>query len=524
LLTDGSRIYFGEKRGAVPILAEVSAAGGDTAVINTPFPFGGLCDISPDHSSLLVSANASLSLMEAQLWILPVPAGAPRQVGNLVATDAAWSPDSLHIAYSQGNDLYIADTSGKNSRKLATLAGSVEMVTWSPGGKKLRFNLDDRGTRAASLWEISVDGGDLHPLLPGWNNPPSERQGKWTQDGRHFVFSSIRNDKRNLWVLRENPLFWTGTNSRPVQLTFGPMEFRSAIPSLDGKKLFAIGSQRRGELARFDVKTRQFVPYLPGIPANALDFSRDGQWVTYATYPDATLWRSRVDGSEKLQLSFPPLEAFVPRWSPDGKWVVYEGRSEGKLWETYLVSRDGGNSRSLLPPDRTTAAPGWSPDGNTVMFSGLPWANASPEKASSVQLLNLKTNQETFLPGSEGFWDPNWSPDGRYVVALTADSNRLMIYDFNSQKWVVLASIQNATSLTWSKDSRYIYFDTLYVEEPAIYRIGLLDRKLEWLASLKDFRITSLFASRMNLTPEGSPVLLRDTGIEEIYALDLTTQ
>ena len=37
LLTDGSRNYFSEARAGVPVLAEVSATGGETAIINTPF-------------------------------------------------------------------------------------------------------------------------------------------------------------------------------------------------------------------------------------------------------------------------------------------------------------------------------------------------------------------------------------------------------------------------------------------------------------------------------------------------------
>jgi Tol biopolymer transport system component len=61
------------------------------------------------------------------------------------------------------------------------------------------------------------------------------------------------------------------------------------------------------------------VPYLPGISAEDLAFSADGQWVVYASYPDGLLWRSRVDGSERLQLTFPPLQAELPRWSHDAK-------------------------------------------------------------------------------------------------------------------------------------------------------------------------------------------------------------
>ncbi len=128
LLTDGARIYFTEQRGGNFVLAEVSAAGGETAVIQTPFPFGGLCDISPDRSALLLKGQ-SFAYEGGPLWILPIPAGAPRRVGSLIALNAAWSPDPQRIAYSQGNELYIANSNGSDSRKVATLSGLVSAIS-----------------------------------------------------------------------------------------------------------------------------------------------------------------------------------------------------------------------------------------------------------------------------------------------------------------------------------------------------------------------------------------------------------
>jgi WD40 repeat protein len=104
------------------------------------------------------------------------------------------------------------------------------------------------------------------------------------------------------------------------------------------KKLFVIGDQSRGELTRYDVKTDQFKPYLSGISAEGISFSSDGKWAAYGSYPDATLWRSRIDGSERLQLTFSPLRAYQPDWSPDGKSVAFMGTEPGKSWRVYIVS------------------------------------------------------------------------------------------------------------------------------------------------------------------------------------------
>ena len=91
----------------------------------------------------------------------------------------------------------------------------------------------------------------------------------------------------------------------------------------DGKKLFVVGALARGELTRYDGKSRQFVPFLSGISADSVSFSKDGKWAAYVAYPEGTLWRSKSDGSDRLQLSSPPAYAFMPRWSPDNKQIAF---------------------------------------------------------------------------------------------------------------------------------------------------------------------------------------------------------
>jgi Tol biopolymer transport system component len=103
-------------------------------------------------------------------------------------------------------------------------------------------------------------------------------------------------------------------------------------------------------------------------------------------------------------------------------------------WGIYLVSTDGGESRSLSAPNQVDAERSWSPDGTIVIFSGLSWSDVTAEKATSIRLLNLKTNERSSLPGSDGFWSPAWSPDGHFVTALTGDSKKLMIYDVKSRR------------------------------------------------------------------------------------------
>jgi Tol biopolymer transport system component len=73
----------------------------------------------------------------------------------------------------------------------------------------------------------------------------------------------------------------------------------------------------------------------------------------------------------------------------------------------------------------------------------------------------------------------------------------------------------------WSKDSKYIYFDTGLSEDPAVYRVRVADRKLERMADLKGLRrLVFAWTPWSGVTPDGSPLLLRDISSQEVYALD----
>jgi Tol biopolymer transport system component len=301
-----------------------------------------------------------------------------------------------------------------------------------------------------------------------------------------------------------------------VQLTTGPMDFLGPVPSKDGKKLFVVGWMRRGELARYDLKSQQFVPFMSGMSADGPTFSKDGQWVTYTSIPEENLWRSKVDESEKLQLTFPPLIAYQPRWSPDGKRIAFQGIRPGQPWKMYVISTDGGEAEEVMTG---LGDVGWSPDGSSLIFhSGMEDFESTSPRA--VQLMDLKTRQISTLPGSEGLYSPRWSPDGRYIAALQVGPEVLQIYDVRTRKWTKLADTAVGFPI-WSKDSRYIYFDSIE-SVPNLYRVRIADHTLEQVASLQGVRLAPTYGGALTgLAPDDSPLVARDVGNQEIYALDL---
>jgi Tol biopolymer transport system component/predicted Ser/Thr protein kinase len=514
VFSDGSRLFFMATEANGLRLYQVSVAGGEPVAMSETSFVADLEGIAPDGSELLVHTNEG-SLREGPLWVYPTVSGSHHRLGGVTSSSAAWSPDQHRVVYAKGRGLFIGNADGTEARQIVTLAGSVSWIQWSPDGKKLRFTVADPKTNATSIWEVEAEGGDLHPLLLGWNRPPAECCGSWTPDGKYFVFQSSHGGRSDIWALHEAGGFLRPGKSEPVQLTSGPLDFLGPMPSKDGKKLYVIGAQPRGELARYDAKSQQFVPYLSGLSGDSVSFSRDGQWMAYVAYPEGTLWRARADGSERLQLTFPPLTTYLPRWSPDGKQIAFQAEMPGKPWAMYVTSAEGGDPQEIASE---LGDPGWSADGKSLVFSDTPpvfGPNASGKVA--IHLMDLKTREVTTLAGSEGLYSPRWSPDGRYIAALRAGPETLMLFDFSTQKWVRLEQIAVGFP-SWSRDSKYIYFDS-EGDDRAFDRVRISDHKLERLVSLRGLRLTGDFGWT-GLAQDDSPVVLRDVGTQEIYVLD----
>jgi Tol biopolymer transport system component len=294
------------------------------------------------------------------------------------------------------------------------------------------------------------------------------------------------------------------------------MNVGDPVPSRDGKKLFVQGWRPRGELVCYDNKSRQFAPYLDGISAMGLDFSPDGQWVAYNDAADGTMWRSKIDGTQKLQLVFPPMLAYLPRWSPDGKQIAFFGHPPGEPYQIYVVPSGGGTPELIYRSATNLADPSWSPDGKSLAFG----ENSLNNQGSAVYVLDLKTKNATKLPGSDGLYSPRWSPDGRHIAAITLDSLKLKLFALKSQQWTDLASLFVAYPI-WSRDSRYLYFDGILDSQESYFRVQASDGKLERLVSLKGFQaVGGAFGNWSGIAPDGTPLLVRDASIQEIYALD----
>jgi Tol biopolymer transport system component len=141
---------------------------------------------------------------------------------------------------------------------------------------------------------------------------------------------------------------------------------------------------------------------------------------------------------------------------------------------------------------------------------------------AKLMLLDLKTHALTQVAGSQNICCPRWSPDGRYVIALSADNQKLLLLDLSTQKWRQLADKMGTLGyMTWSPDGKYVSFDSSFTADPGFFRVRVADGQIERVVSLKNIRrFFPQFGEWSGLAPDGSPLVVRDISTQEIYGLD----
>jgi DNA-binding winged helix-turn-helix (wHTH) protein/Tol biopolymer transport system component len=533
LLTDGVRLYFCEAAPQGCALTSVPATGGETVPVPAPFPSITLFDISPDCSRLLIGSPVSID-KEVPLWIMPIGGGQPQPVDGVLARAAAWSHGGSRIAYINGSGLYTASIDGTGVHKTADVGVDAGQIRWSPDDTWLRFVESSGNPPIARPWEVRADGTALRSILSDWGHLTGQFYGDWLANGRYYVFS-IQEERGvpriiRLWVMPEKASLFGRGSSAPVRLGDDTRGFGWPVSSRDGRKLFVIGTEQSGELVRYDAREQEFVPYLNGVEARWVTFSPDRKWVAFTPYDDGTLWVVHPNGSGRTQLTFGPMYADGFAWSPDGRWIaIHALRTPKAKYKINLIPAPKADApvepaqpEALLPGDQEIEGiPSWSPDGRSIAFAEMDGPTSDQGSGNEViHICDLASRQVSKLTGKKGVWTARWSPDGRYLAALTNDvRQRLELYDIKTQTWRD-SGAEHINNPTWSHDSKYIYYDTQgSAPDEGIYRVRISDGKVELAAPYHGIRRADETWS--GLAPDDSPIVLRDVGIQEIYALDV---
>ncbi len=518
IVSDGTRIFFLERDGGRWNLMQTSVEGGNAEKMPAPFENTRIFALSPDHSQFLIG-QFSRRDDEMPLWLWPVQGGEPRRMGEAVGHDPAWSPDGSQIIFVRGRSLYTIHPDGTQLRELAHGPGLPHFPAWSPDGETIRFSMDKREDGTQAVWEMAADGSGLHPILASGRQPASQSAGEWTADGRYFLFSGCENYDCNLWGIREAWNWFRRSHHDPAQLTHGPDSLHVSIPTQAGSRVFAFSFRSNRELQKFEPQSHRAESLILNANAELASVSPDGHLALYTDRPDGSLWRSSIDGAQRLRLTKPPLVASAPHWSRDGKQILFTGVRPGYLRQIYFLSADGGALRAVLPEGREASDADWSPDGTQIVVS---MREQKTQPKFGIYLFKSSTNEWTLLPESRGLVAPRWSPDGRYIAALDETNHRLLLYDFQTEKWSAVAEGGLLGAPFWTPDSSAIYFQDQLDSDQAIYRVKFADRGVEKVFSCGEIlRSSPSHCIFSGLGPDGSLYVMVERGLTDIYALDL---
>jgi hypothetical protein len=518
--TDGVRIYYVGWKGGQTAVFQVSANGGQPAEI--PVALGGVrwvFGFAERESALLLAADLGPSFQGMgglPLWLVPVPTGAPRRLGDLRGWSAALSPDGRRVAV-HGTKMLVARSDGSDVQEvgLGSLRIFRRWAQWSPDGRSLRVRAMGPDGNGLWIWDVPLDGGSVRPLWPGY-------RATWNGDGRYSILQPAR-EGGDIYAVRE-AASWLRGPSEPKRLTFGPLRFENPAPSRDGRRLFAFGTIERQALMRYDSATGRFSPHLGGGPASQVAASRDGQWLAWIRLPDNTLWRSRSDGSQPLQLTGAPLRAAVPRWSPDGRRIVFAGAAPGEPLTLWLVSPEGGEPQPLggwptgLVKEGPTDLwdPCWLLDGRTLVYS-MQWS-----WFAGLFRMDVETKKVTLVPGGEDLQFPKCGPQGQILAVFRPRGQGLQqglrVLWPGREQWEDVGPLDWHWP-DWSRDGQSII--GLNPASQWIERRSLRTRRVERLADTADRRLESVNGLLwMGLDAHDAPLVVEDQSTSDLYALD----
>jgi serine/threonine protein kinase len=382
----------------------------------------------------------------------------------------SFSPDGNQVAFAWNGekednwDIYIKLIGSEPPFRLTTNSAEEGWPVWSPDGRQIAFLRKLPGGRAAVVL-ISPLGGPERILTEVFFTAEDFRGPflSWTPDGRALAMVERADLKTGptlvLYVMETS-------EKRPLTKTAGDYPSDSA-PSFspDGRTLafcrwdqwltsdlylldLSQDLKPAGEPRRltFDKKITLSPAWVPD--GSALVYSGDGN-----------LWRIPARGSTKPErLDFIGQDAYFPITSHQNSRLAYcHFVQDWNIWRMEISSPPGkGNHPTkFCPSTKDEGEPKYSPDGKKVAFdsgrsgSGQIWI-CDADGSNAIQLTKL------------GGGTPCWSPDSsRLTFQSDIDGHpEIFVVSSSGGSPQRLTSSARSENPSWSKDGRWIYFDS----------------------------------------------------------------
>lgn len=208
--------------------------------------------------------------------------------------------------------------------------------------------------------------------------------------GSEFAYLRPGADGNLTLVIRREPwlLFPGMVRETEVPIRLGVLEAFTPAQTANTAYVLIQGTWH-GQLLKFSKQQKAFQTIVPGLSGIYLTFSPDGKWMVYVD-DNQSLWRSRADGSNAVQLSKGFQYAQLASWSPDGSKIAFMGMKPGRPWRIFVVDRDGGAAKEAALGEDNQGAPTWSPDGNKLVYGNV---MCNETQTCWIRLIDLKTGR-----------------------------------------------------------------------------------------------------------------------------------
>ncbi len=423
---------------------------------------------SPDGSQVAFSWNGE-EQDNFHIYVKVIGTEQRLQLTNNKADDVwpAWSPDGRQIAFirdlggGKGAVVLISPLGGPEQlltegvsfgSQLAAFSFSHSSLSWSPDGRAL-VTVSKEG----HLVLYMTDTGERRDLTTGGVVPtirPRENYPAFSPDGRTLAFCQwFEWNMSDLYLLNLSP------DLRPVgephRLTFQNLDGSGTAWVPDGGALVYGAGGNLWKVAASGSKQPQKLAFT-GQDASQPAISRRASRLVYAQSKiHDSIWRIGITSPQEN--ANPPMKfisstrnEWCQQYSPNGRMIAFASDRSGS-WELWVCDANGSNLLQLTNIGKgDTVDPQWSPDGSRLAFT------SNVEGHSEVYVMNSSGGNPRRLTTSVASQNPSWSKDGRWIYFDSLGSVQKIPAEGGP------AVLVNSKPPGWgpreSLDGRFVYF------------------------------------------------------------------
>lgn len=373
----------------------------------------------------------------------------------------------------------------------------------SPDGKWVLFSAVDVdlavNTKTTHLWVVPLAGGESRQLT---SDAAGEDRGRWSPDGKHFLFVSARGGSQQIWIADFDSESGTVQGS-PHQITNISTEADGALWSPDGHNILFTSEVYPGCADDVCNKTMQEERAKSKMKAMIFTHLFFRHWSSYTYYKRTHLFIVPIEGGAARDLT--PGDHDVPPFSlggqdlyaisPDGKEVAFtsnidEVEAISTNNEIFVVPITGGTTKKLSTSPGGDSTPLYSPDGKWLAWRMQKRAGYESDRFRLV-IYNRQSGQIQNLTENFDQWVETmaWSPDSKTIYFTSENKGESPVYRIDVAAPNQVHELVRGTNdeVMASPDGKTLVFSRMSVGAPnEIYKLAIGGKTAEPLSHLND--------------------------------------